>query len=147
MTDTVSTTPRVKIDANRPTATQVVDGDSYTAELDLTPIAAGLLNDIAVALRGKGHLMTLLANTKVGSVEHFRTRRLILARLQATRALTVTLGPDQAEALSGELWSASEEPSRCEGHCDGENYARIGNLCGDCDEAASFRNAMAGGRL
>jgi hypothetical protein len=136
-----------RIDANRPTATQVVDGDSYSVELDLTPIAAGLLNDIAVALRGNGHLMTLLANNQVGSREHANVRASILARLQATRALTVQLGPDQAHDLSGDLWTASAEPSRCEGYCDGENFASIGDLCGDCDEIRSHRNAMAGGRL
>ena len=136
-----------RIDANRPTATQVVDGDSYTVELDLTPIAAGLLNDIAVALRGNGHLMTLLANNRVGTPEHANVRASILARLQATRALTLQLGPDQAHDLSGDLWTASAEPSRCEGYCDGENFASIGDLCGDCDEIRSSRNAMSGGRL
>jgi hypothetical protein len=145
--DTRTTTARVRIDANRPTATQVVDGDSYTVELDLTPIAAGLLNDIAVALRGNGHLMTLLANNRVGTPEHANVRAQIIARLQATRALTVQLGPDQAEALSEDLWTASAEPSRCEGYCDGENFASIGDLCGDCDEIRSSRNAMSGGRL
>jgi hypothetical protein len=136
-----------RIDANRPTATRIVDGDTYTVEVDLSPIAAGLLSDIALALRGNGHLMTLLANQKVGSLEHTRIRRAILQRLEMTSALKLMLGPDQAEELAGELFEAMEEPSHCEGPCGGENYATTGGLCTGCDEAASFRNAMAGGRL
>ncbi len=136
-----------RIDANRPVATRIVDGDHHTVEVDLTPIAAGLLSDIALALRGNGHLMTLLANTKPGTWDHAKTRQVILQRLEMTSALKLMLGPDQAEELAGELFDAMEEPSRCEGPCGGENYATTGDLCTGCDEAASFRNALAGGRL
>ena len=136
-----------RIDANRPTARQVIDHDEYLVELDLTPVAAGLINDIALALRGNGHLMTLLANNRVGSPEHTNVRAAIVARLQATNALTLTLGPDQAQDLQGELFEAAEQPSYCVACVDGANYATTGDLCDSCDEAASFRNAMAGGLL
>jgi hypothetical protein len=136
-----------RIDAHRPVATKVIDGDSYTVELDLSPIAAGLLSDIALALRGNGHLMTLLANNKVGSLEHTRLRRAILQRLEMTSALKLTLGPDQAEQLAGDLFDAMEEPARCEGACGGENYAVYDGLCVDDDAARSLANASAGGRL
>jgi hypothetical protein len=147
MTDTVSTTTRVKIDANRPTATQVVDGDSYTAELDLTPVARAILHDLGRALhRGNATWrLKAIGNPTLSDLERAGHVKALMPLVR--EALTLSLGPDQAEALSGELWSASEEPSRCEGYCDGENYAMVGPLCGDCAEAASFRNAMAGGVL
>lgn len=137
-----------RIDANRPHAEKVIDGDSHTVTLDLAPIAAGLLNDIALALRGNGHLMTLLANNRVGSLEHTRIRRQILNRLEQGTALQLQLGPDQAMDLAGDLFNAAEEPERCAGYCDGENYAADGlDLCTQCDEVRSMRNAAAGGRL
>lgn len=134
-----------RIDANRPTAERVIDGDNYTVTLDLTPIAAGLLNDLALALRGNGHLFTLLANNKVGSLEHTNLRASILARLQATTALQVQLDAAQAMDLSGDLFDAATEPDWC-ADC-GEAYETVGHLCGKCDEVASFRNSLAGGRL
>lgn len=137
-----------RVDANRPTARQVIDGDTYVVELDLTPVAAGLINDIALALRGNGHLMTLLANNRVGSPEHTNIRAAIVARLQATQALTLTLGPDQAQDLQGELFEAAEQPGYCIGCVDGANYATgASGLCDLCEAASEFRNALAGGRL
>lgn len=136
-----------RIDANRPTATQVVDGDSYTAELDLTPVARAILHDLGRALHRNNATWRLKAigNPTLSDLERAGHVKALMPLVR--EALTLTLGPDQAHELSGELWDASSEPSRCEGYCDGENYATVGPLCGDCDETASFRNAMAGGVL
>jgi len=142
-TTSTSTGRTSRIDANRPKAERVTDADTYTVTLDLTPIAAGLLNDIALALRGNGHLMTLLANNRVGTPEHASVRDSILARLAHTSALHVQLGPDQAMDLSGDLFDAAGEPDRCEGGaCGGEFYTtRADRLCERDGHAADLAEA------
>jgi len=143
MTNPVSTTTALhKIDANRPVASQVIDGDTIAVTLDLEPIAAGLLNDIAQALRTRGHLFTILANNRVGSHEHTAIREQILTILKAGTALQVTLGADQAEALATDLWEATTEPNWC---ACAENYAtRPDGNCDSCGATADVADASYG---
>jgi hypothetical protein len=129
-----------RINANRPTAAQVIDGADFYVTLDLEPIAAGLIQDIAVALKGREHLFTVLANNRVGSAEHTAVRAAILATLAHTSAaLTVTLGQDQADALANDLWEATTEPDWCD-DCH-QQYATDNGLCEPCARAADCREA------
>lgn len=130
-----------RIDANRPVAERVIDGDTHTVILDLAPIAAGLINDIALAMRGRGHLFTVLANNRVGSPEHTAVRDEILRILQRSTALQPVLGPDQADELASDLFEASAEPPWC--GC-GEAYAT--RVDGDC-EACGNRSDVAGASI
>lgn len=131
--------PLNRIDANRPVAAQVIDGANHAVTLDLEPIAAGLLNDIAQALRTRGHLFTLLANNRVGSHEHTAIREQILTILRSGTALQVVLDASQAEALAADLWEATTEPAWCS--C-AENYAtRPDGNCDGCGAAADVAEA------
>jgi hypothetical protein len=128
-----------RINANRPTAAQVIDGADFYVTLDLEPIAAGLIQDIVVALKGREDLFTVLANNKVGTPEHHTVRVAILAALARTTALTVTLGQDQADALANDLWEATTEPDWCD-DCR-QQYATDNGLCEPCARAADCREA------
>jgi hypothetical protein len=129
-----------RINANRPTATQVINGADFYVSLDLEPIAAGLIQDIVTALKGREYLLTVLANNKVGSPEHTATRAHILGILAHTpAALTVTLGQDQADALANDLWEATTEPDWCD-DC-GQQYATDNGLCEPCARTADCREA------
>jgi hypothetical protein len=128
-----------RINANRPTATQVIEGADFYVTLDLEPIAAGLIQHIAVALKGREYLFTVLANNRVGSAEHAAVRAAILATLAHTTALTVTLGQDQADALANDLWEATTEPDWCD-DCR-EQYATDNGLCEPCARTADCREA------
>lgn len=140
----------LRTDANRPTAGQVIDGDRFSIELDLAPLADKLLMDIAVSLRHRNRRMQILqiGNPALDHATRLRIRNDLLAALAADGVFKHELTIGEAEALSGELFEAAEEPAFCEGPaCEGADYATIGDLCPRDHEAASFRNALAGGRL
>ncbi len=133
-----------RIDSKCPTAERLIDGGDHRVLLNLEPIAAGLINDIAMALRTRGHLFTVLANNKVGTPEHTAVRRQILELLSMSgrHPLQVVLGALQADELACDLFAAAAEPPFCEGACGGENYAvRADGLCEPDGEAADLREA------
>ena len=129
-----------RINANRPIALRVVEPDTYFVALDLEPIAANLIQDLAVALKGRGHLFTALANLPVGCAEWATTRNAIIDRLREAGALQVTLGQDQADALANDLWEATTEPDWCT-DCQQVYATRPDQLCDACGATSECREA------
>ena len=98
------------------TAEQVCDVDTYVVQVTLDP--AQIIEALAEVLRGKAEkLMPIRALP----AEH-SSRRQAFAELRTLLAdvFTVTLTPDQAEALGGDLYEATILPEHC--HYD-EKYS------------------------
>lgn len=129
-----------RINANRPIALRVIEPDTFFVALDLEPIAANLIQDLAVALKRNGHLFTTLANLPVGSPEHATIRNQIVDRAREHGALQVTLGQDQADALANDLWEATTEPDWCR-DCHQVYATRPDLLCDACGLASECREA------
>jgi hypothetical protein len=139
-TDTTSTD-------HRPRFERVTDDHHTAIQVDLTPIADKLLIDIANALhhRNRRAQMMQIGNPALPMATRLRIRNELVNILAAEGVFTHEVGDDQVEPMQAELEAVKDEPDWCD-DC-GERYATIRDLCGHCDEAASMRNALAGGRL
>lgn len=127
-----------KVNANRPRAERIVEPSDYYVALDLEPIAAALIQDLAVALKGRGHLFTNLANLSVSDPEHSELRKYIVGTLRDMGAFQVVLGQDQADELASDLWEATSEPAWCV-DC-GDSYAtREHDRCEPCADRTERR--------
>lgn len=138
---TVNATPGGMTNAVAPKAERVVDGNSWSVELDLNPIASSLIGDLAHALRGHAHWLVVLSHLEPTSAEYTAVLADILALSSVRQALTQTITPQGAEDLSGQLWDAKDEPDWCRtDEC--ENYATIGDRCDSCQAAAENRSPV-----
>jgi len=100
------------------TAEQVVDVDTYVVQVSLDP--AQIIEALAEAMRGKAEKLMLI---RALPPEH-SSRRQAFAELRTLLAdvFAVTLTPDQAEALGGDLYEATILPEQC--HYD-EKYSVV----------------------
>jgi hypothetical protein len=132
---------------HRPRFERVTDDRDSIIQVDLQPIADKLLIDIANALhrRNRRAQMMQIGNPALPMATRLRIRNELVKVLAVEGVFTHEIGDDQVEPMQAELEAAKDEPDWCE-DC-GERYATIRDLCGLCDEAASLRNALAGGRL
>ena len=98
------------------TVEQVTDVDTFTVQVTLDP--AQIIEALAEVLRGKAEKLMLI---RALPPEH-SSRRQAFAELRTLLAdvFTVTLTPDQAEALGGDLYEATILPAQC--HYD-EKYS------------------------
>ena len=123
-----------------PRATRIVDGSTYAVELDLNPIAASILGDLA---RSSQTWRLRQMQVHPGSPDFTRHLAALVADPAVQAALTVLIHPDAAEQLSGDLWSAKDEPDWCttgEGSCG--SYAVVGDLCREHQAAAENRSPV-----
>lgn len=135
----------LKIDANRPTAQRVVDGgDSWHVQLDLTPVAAGLLLDLGRALFDSKQTWRLRAIGTPGLIDAEKAKHVqaVLAELLTARRhpLILELGPDQAEELQADLLEATVEPPWCRS-CAEAYAARTDGHCPGCGNTADLADA------
>ena len=122
----------------RPTAEQVVDRDAAAVLLDLNPIVAALLPDIARAIARHPVGRQLFAD--IGLLHPANPRYgYSFGRLQALpeirQALTVTLALDQAEELGDQLAHASINPPECTVPGCGYLTQQWGTPCDDHGDA------------
>jgi len=119
-----------------PRATRIVDGTTYAVELDLNPIAASLLTDLARSTQT--WRLEHLKHRQPGSAEFTRHLAALTADPTMQAALTQLIHPDAAEQLSSELWESKDEPGYCTSW-DCANYATVLDLCGDCQQEAEAK--------
>ncbi len=138
---TVNATPGGMTNAVAPKAEQVVDGATWSVELDLNPIASSLIGDLAHALRGHAHWLVVLSHLPPTSVEYTAVLADVLALSSVRQALTQAITPQGAQDLSGQLWDAKDEPDRCA--CT-EAYVEdgFGGQCRDCQQRAENRSPV-----
>ena len=100
------------------TAEQVCDVDTYVVQVSLDP--AQIIEALAEAMRGKAEKLMLI---RALPPEH-SSRRQAFAELRTLLAdvFAVTLTPDQAEALGGDLYEATILHEQC--HYD-EKYSVV----------------------
>lgn len=107
------------INADLPKVGQAVENDDFNVTLDVSAQVdlPGLFRAIAKDWHLRDGLRILQHNTANLDLQLSVVRDFL--KVPAIRqALTITLGPSQAEDLSGALDDASREPLRCE-HWDG----------------------------
>ena len=129
----------------RPYAERVVDGDTQTVQLDLTPIAGALLTDIATALHKSkrvGQFLQLATETP-GSQDRAAAMTAILQTLAAHSALLVPITPGAAEALAEDLDAASYALDHCvRDGCTNLADSPDGELCHGHHDAATLSRAV-----
>ncbi len=138
---TLHATPGGMTNAVAPKAEQVVDGATWSVELDLNPIASSLIGDLAHALRGHAHWLVVLSHLPPTSVEYTAVLADVLALSSVRQALTQAITPQGAQDLSGQLWDAKDEPDRCRTE-DCPNYATVGDRCDSCQADAENRSPV-----
>ena len=121
-----------------PTAEQVVDRDAAAVLLDLNPIVAALLPDIARAIARHPGGRQLFSD--IGLLHPANPRySYSLGTLQTLpgirQALTVTLALDQAEELGDQLAHASINPPECTVPGCGYLTQQWGTPCDDHEAA------------
>ena len=121
-----------------PTAEQVVDRDAAAVLLDLNPIVAALLPDIARAISRHPGGRQLFSD--IGLLHPANPRySYSLGTLQTLpgirQALTVTLALDQAEELGDQLAHASINPPECTVPGCGYLTQQWGTPCDDHEAA------------
>ncbi len=138
---TVKTTPGGMTNSATPRAERIVDGATWSVELDLNPIASSLIGDLAHALRGHAHWLVALSHLQPTSAEYTAVLADILALSTVRQALTQTITPQGAQDLSGQLWDAKDEPDWCRTE-DCPNYAVVGDRCDSCQTDAENRSPV-----
>jgi len=127
-----------------PRATRHVDRDTFAVEVDLNPIAASILTDLAWS--SQVWRFRYLAGFPPGSPRYTEHLAALLADPHVQAALTQLIHPDAAEVLSSELWESKDEPDYCtadERTCD--SYAVVGTLCSE--HQAHAENQPSAGRV
>lgn len=99
-----------------PTAQQVSEGDAWAVEVDLNPVAADLLLDLARVLQRKELLarqFDCLRLRGLGAGLRGELLAVITADPDVQAALRIALHPDAAGRLSSELYDSLTEPDTC----------------------------------
>lgn len=113
-----------RVEGRRPMAERIIDGQTYTVQLDLTPIMGSILKDLGRALFRAKKLWLLrgLGMARPGSPEEADFQRELLGLAGVHDAFLVQLTASDADELDAELYDAKDEPPRC-GNSGCDNYA------------------------